>query len=101
MTTAARKIFDDSVLPLFEERESQAKWIERARKVAVEIAAKRGWVTADDIHDKCPPPEGSDKRVMGAVFAGQGLVKDGYVNSIRKACHGRPCAVWRLPLKVQ
>lgn len=101
MTTAARKIFDESVLPLFEERESQAKWIERARKVAVEIAARRGWVSSEDIHDKCPPPEGSDKRVMGAVFAGQGLVKVGYAEGTRKVAHGRPVMRWRLPEKVQ
>lgn len=98
-TNPARQIFDKSVLPAFEE--TQAAWIERARKVAVEIAARRGWVTADDIHDKCPPPASSDKRVMGAVFADQGLIKDGYVNSIRRACHGRPVARWKLPEKPQ
>jgi hypothetical protein len=101
VTTEARKIFDEQVLPHFQERESQAKWIERARKVAVEIAARKGSVCSDDIHDKCPPPEGSDKRVMGAVFADQGLVKTGYKNSIRRECHGRVITVWSLPEKVQ
>lgn len=100
-TNPARKIFDEQVLPLFQERESQAKWIERARKVAVEIAKSRGWVTSDDIWAHCPPDKDFEPRVMGAVFAHQGLVKNGYVNSTRKACHGRPLARWEMPPKVQ
>lgn len=97
MTTPARQIFDKAILPVFEE--SQAAWIERARAVALEIARTRGWVTSDDLHFRCPPPASVDKRVMGAVFAPRetGLVKDGYVNSARKACHGRPIPRWKLP----
>jgi hypothetical protein len=101
MTTEARKIFDEQVVPHFQERESQAAWIERARKVAVEIAKTRGYVTSDLIWDKCPPSSDFEPRVMGAVFSHQGLVRDGYVNSGRKACHGRPIAVWKLPERKQ
>jgi hypothetical protein len=103
MTTPARKIFDEQVLPLFQERESQAKWIERARKVAVEIAKSRGFVTADDVWHRCPPSSDFEPRVMGAVFhRDSGLVKTGqYINSIRKASHGRPIPKWTWPPKVQ
>ena len=101
MTTEARKIFDEQVLPLFQERESQAAWIERARKVAVELAKSHGYVTSDMIWSKCPPSSDFEPRVMGAVFANQGLVKDGYVQGTRKAAHGRPIAKWTLPEKVQ
>lgn len=101
MTTPARKIFDKEVLPLFEERESQAKWIERARKVAVELARTHGYVTSDMIWSKCPPPSEFEPRVMGAVFANQGLVKDGWVQGTRKVSHGRPISKWVLPPKVQ
>lgn len=97
----ARAIFDKEVLPLFQERESQAKWIERARKVAVEIARSKGFVTADDIWHRCPPSSDFEPRVMGAVFANQGLVKDGYVAGTRKISHGRPQARWIMPERKQ
>jgi hypothetical protein len=101
MTTEARKIFDTQVLPLFQERESQAKWIERARKMAVELAKTHGYVTSDMIWSKCPPDKEWEPRVMGAVFAKQGLVKDGYTQGTRRISHGRPVLRWKLPEKVQ
>ncbi len=44
------------------------KWIDKARELAVEIAEKHGTVTADDIHEAHPLPEGIEPRTMGAVF---------------------------------
>lgn len=90
--------FQKNILPLFEEH--RADWLERARSVAADMGRRdEGYVTIDMVRAVCPPPEGCDPRVMGAVFqCGKNgpWEKVGYVESKRKACHGRPVAIFRL-----
>lgn len=84
-----------AVLP--EQEEAHAAWIEKARAAARELAGKLGTITSDHIWEACPPPGGTDPRVLGAVFSDRAVwEKVGYVKSGRKINHGRPVAEWRL-----
>lgn len=91
----SNSLFDTQVLPLFEE--TREAWLERARATARELASGGRSITIDDVREKCPPPEGVDPRVMGAVFR---PIKDwevvGYERSSRASCHNRPVARHRL-----
>jgi hypothetical protein len=92
---SAQAIFDNVVLPLFEQR--RGDWIEAARAAARRIAAERGQVTIDDVRAVCPPPEGADPRIMGSVFARKSeFLRIGFAASGRDACHGRMISVFRL-----
>jgi len=85
-------VFEQKILPLFEE--TRAQWLERARRAAIELAGRKGDITIDDVREVCPPPEGCDPRVMGAVFRPKSdwdIVK--YRPSERG--HGRAIAVFR------
>lgn len=97
--TVQHETFTKGILPLFEY--SQPDWIEVARAKAVEIALRHPNFdcTIDEVRAECPPPDGADPRIMGSVFlcsAKGDWEKIGYVQSKRKACHGRPVALFRL-----
>lgn len=64
----ARKKFDEGVMPLFEN--ARAAYLVHAREVAVELAKAhpQRLCTVDEVREQCPPPEGFDPRVMGAIF---------------------------------
>ena len=87
-------IFKQQVLPLFET--SQPDWLTQARYVARSIAASREFVTIDDVRQVCPPPDGVDPRVMGAVFKGKDWECIGYQKSKRSACHNRPIGQFQI-----
>lgn len=90
--------YSNTVLPQHEE--SHAKWLDRARAWAVARAKEKGTVTADDIWFNCSPPVDVNKKVIGAVFYPRDAwEKVGYKASIRRACHGRPIAIWKLRSK--
>lgn len=95
-----QQAFRNEILPLFEE--TRAEFLERARETAIRIAENdpQRICTVDMVRSECPPPPGSDPRVMGAVFQCHGPTarweKVGYAQSQRKACHGRPISVFRL-----
>lgn len=78
----------DAALDLLER--TRADWLAGARHIAVRIAERNSFVTADDIHKVFPIPEGVDPRVMGAVFMIPELVADGYVPTTRPEAHYRP-----------
>ena len=67
---------------------TKAQWLDRARALARQIAEEQGEVTADDLHERYPPPKGIDGRIMGSVFEGMRWV--GFTKSRRKVCHFRP-----------
>lgn len=95
--TAQQDTFTKNILPLFEW--SQPDWLEVARAKARELARKHGFCTIDMVRAECPPPEGADPRIMGSVIlcGKKGPFKKiGYEQSKRKACHGRPVAVFAL-----
>lgn len=93
----ARAIFDDEVLPLFEQRAQNGRpWVESARACARRIAAARGQVTIDDVRALCPPPENADPRIMGSVFTAAEFHQIGRINSSRRECHGRSIGVFAL-----
>lgn len=79
------------------QEEAHDEWIEEARKKAIEISRRRGEVSADDIAVECPPPVGTDPRVIGAVWFPR---KEWEIITYRKSArhavnHGRRIAVWR------
>ncbi len=87
--------YDNTVLAIHEE--NHEAWIERARAAARAFALQHGVVTSDDIWEVCPPPRGADARVMGAVFhPREEWKKVDYRQSVRRANHGRPVAMWIL-----
>lgn len=90
----ARAIFDNETLPFWEE--TRAIWIKNARAAARRIAAEKGQVTVNDVRAVCPPPEGADPRIMGAVFARNEFARVGFTVSERRTCHGRIIGVFRL-----
>jgi len=92
MTDNARAIFDS--LPQLEE--ARAGWIARARAAARRIAAEKGQVTINDVRAVCPPPEGADPRIMGAVLHKNEFVRVDFMVSERGSCHGRTIGVFRL-----
>lgn len=92
--TAARKLFDQYVLPLFEQTRSD--WLTEARAAARKIAAENGEVNINEVRAICPPPKDIDGRVMGAVFTRKEFVRIGFQNSDRKECHGRPVCIFAL-----
>jgi hypothetical protein len=87
-------LFDQIVLPLFEEHRSD--WLENARAAARRLARTRREITINDVRAECPPPDHIDPRVMGAVFRPAKdwqLVR--YERSNRTTCHNRPVGVFR------
>ena len=84
----------DAALDLLEE--TRAEWLERARGIACDVAHRKGYVTADDIHEFCPPPSEFDPRVIGAVFQPRMFVKVGMTQTGRPEAHARPIALFRL-----
>ena len=84
-------------LDLFE-FSSAKDWLEYARREAVALYRKLNRsITIDDLREVCPPPGGAiDDRVMGAVFRNDQWEPDGYTQSERKVCHGRPIRTFRL-----
>ncbi len=71
-------------------------WLARARQTARSIASRRGSVTIDEVRAVCPPPDDVDPRVMGAVFKRAEFELVDYIESRRKACHGRHIGIFRL-----
>jgi len=71
-------------------------WLARARGAARSIAMTRGSVTIDEVREHCPPPNDCDPRVMGAVFKRDEFELIDYIESRRKACHGRHIGIFRL-----
>ena len=87
--------FEAEILPLYEEH--RADWLTRARKAAIELGKTGQPVTVNDVRKLCPPLEGADPRVFGAVFSDRNTWdRLSYVSSDRRACHGRPVAQFKL-----
>ena len=97
MTNAARTIFDQEVLPLFEQ--NRAQWLAAARAAAEKLGREQTTVSIDDVRAVCPPPANIDPRVNGAIFNSKRWELVGYRQSDRKTCHGRPIGVFRLKLQ--
>mgnify|MGYP003435503394 CR=1 len=81
---------------LFESSSRSKAWLDMAQEYAIDHAKRHGYVTADDVRKYLPMPDGVDPRVMGALFNRKSFRADGYVKSIRKECHNRPIARFRL-----
>jgi len=89
-----KQIFEQEVLPLFEE--TRKEWLARARRVAFQIGLQQKEVTINDVRAVIPPPEEVDPRVMGAVFVRQDWILLRRERSNRKRCHNRPIGVFTL-----
>jgi hypothetical protein len=77
-------------------RKERHAWIARARDCAIAIAREKGSVTVNDVREACPPPEGADPRIMGAVLLAPQFARIGMRPSDRRTCHGRPIGVFTL-----
>ena len=73
-------------------------WLNRARTVARDIAAKQGNVTSDDVLAVVGHPEleGLHRNSIGAIFQDPGFVLIGYTRTRRPSGHARKIGVWRL-----
>lgn len=87
-------LFATEIQPLFEEY--RANYLQIARDAARQLATAQGQVTIDQVRERCPPPEGVDPRVMGAVFRTSEFELVGYAKSGRATCHNRPIGIFRL-----
>lgn len=72
------------------------QWLANARAAARRIAREKGTVTIDEVRECCPPPAGVDPRVMGAVMQPREFQMIKFVESRRKACHGRHIGLFKL-----
>lgn len=70
------------------------EWLSQAKRVAKDIAAKKGAVCSDDIHEMFPPPLKAHPNIMGAVFRGLGLKVVGFKQTNRPSGHGRMIKVY-------
>lgn len=75
-------------------KNERADWLLKARDLAYRIALAEGSVTADQIHERLPIPEGIDRRIVGSVFDGMQCIR--YQKSKRKQCHCRPIGVFTI-----
>jgi hypothetical protein len=71
-------------------------WLTGARDTARRIARQNGTVTIDEVREFCPPPDGVDPRVMGAVMQPREFELVKLVESRRKVCHGRYIGQFKL-----
>lgn len=88
-----RDLFETEVLPLFEQH--RGDWLQQARLVALNIGARQGEVTINDVRAVIQPPTDVDPRVMGAVFLRRDWVLLRHERSTRSVCHNRPVGVFR------
>ena len=78
----------DAALGLLER--TRADWLTYARSYAVLHARLHGSVTADDIHERWPIPEGVDPRVMGAALKIPELAPEAHIKTTRRQGHAGP-----------
>lgn len=72
-------------------------WVEKARLVARRIAAERGRVCSDDLHEVLALPDGAHPNLMGAVWRSIDLPTIGWETSRRPEAHGRVIRVYGPP----
>lgn len=84
----------EAALDLLEKR--RAEYIEECRETARHLGRNGQVVTVDMIRSLHPIPEEFDGRVMGAVMRAPEFVKVGYTQTVIKASHGRPIAMFKL-----
>lgn len=80
-----------------------AVWMERAKGVALHVAASKFDFTTDDVWAYLGEDKVREPRAMGAVMkalASEGRIRPTgeYRKSARPGCHARPVAVWRVAL---
>jgi hypothetical protein len=79
---------------------ARSDWLLRARHEAIMHCLQYGRVTADDVRQRCPVPEGWDARVVGAVFRDKRFRQVGVTQTTRAASHCRPIAVFELRQRI-
>jgi len=87
-----------TAMPKDTEFAAHSEWLSRARSTAKALARQLGAITSDDLWEHCPPPPGSDPRVMGAVFQPRSEWEkvDWRPSWRRDVNHGRNVAIWNL-----
>jgi hypothetical protein len=87
-------IFEQEILPLFEDTRSD--WLQIARAEAKRLGKLQPMVSADDVRRNCPPPLGKDPRVMGSIFYPRSdWIRLKVSRSDRRTCHNRPITFWQ------
>lgn len=73
-----------------------SRWLEEARAVARRICIEQIVVTIEEIHRRCPLPEGLPKNLYGKVFQDQSFEAIGRMVSTRAQARGRTVLVFAL-----
>lgn len=76
--------------------ERYPNFLDRARAVAVSVAKRKGWVTADDVRAVLEIPPDVHHNVMGAVFMSSLFIDAGPYISAQRQGHGNRIRIWRL-----
>ncbi len=94
-----RKIKDKKQLDLIEEQ--KRIWVVNARQTAIEIAAREGSVSADDVRERFPIPGGIHRNVMGRLFKVPVFVFSGIKKSDTPSRKGGLICTYRLAESVR
>ena len=71
-------------------------WVQKAKDIAVMLAAKNGTVTSDELQNIFPRPQDVPPNAVGAVFRDKRLVYIGSDQSERATAHARRIGVYML-----
>ena len=71
-------------------------WVDEARKIAKELAAKNGSVSIDEVLSACPRPAQVHPNATGSVFKEKIWAKVGYKPSEKPSAHARVVGIYKL-----
>lgn len=76
---------------------SNKEFINKARRIAVDLGVSQGVVTADDLRKACEKKgiEPKSSNAWGAVFRDGNWTPDGFIRSKQVQGHGNLIRVWR------
>lgn len=72
------------------------EWVEKARRVGLQIARTFGRVSIEDVLKICPRPDSVSQNAVGSVLRGNNLRLVGYKVALKKSSHGRKIGIYEL-----
>lgn len=76
--------------------EAEQKYIDQARRKAVELLKRRPHISIEDVEDACPRPYGVSKKVNAKVFKNDVFRPLGYTRARHMAANGHVIRLWAL-----
>lgn len=76
--------------------EAEQKYIDQARRKAVELLKKRPHITVEDVLVACPRPYGVSKKVNAKIFKNDVFRPLGYTRAKHTAANGHVIRLWCL-----